>query len=108
MYLTGEGFVGIGQVRAKAVPAKNFRIKRKSIFEIKTLGKYDSNKNNLNKCQYIARVKWIRKYDRNNAIKASGKGFNLRGTLVPISKNSKMIQFINKEFGVDLDNLANT
>jgi hypothetical protein len=31
MYLTGKGFVGVGKVQAEAVPAKDFKIKGKSI-----------------------------------------------------------------------------
>ena len=44
---------------------------------------------------------------RENAVKAAGMGFNLRGALVPISKNSKMIQFINRSFSTDLYKLVN-
>ena len=91
---------------AEAVPAIDFKVKRKSIFDIKTLGKYDVNKNNLTKCQYMAKIKWIKKLDRDNAIEPSGKGFNLRGALVPISKNAKMVQFINKAFNTDLNELV--
>ena len=54
----------------------------------------------------ITEVKWIKKVDRENAVKADGKGFNLRGTLVPISKNLRLIQFINKNFNTDLFNLV--
>ncbi|MDF1591856.1 MAG: GIY-YIG nuclease family protein [Desulfobacterales bacterium] len=106
VYLTGKGFVGIGRVKAKAVPAIDFKVKEKPILNINTLGKYDGNKNNLNNCQYMAKIKWIKTLDRDAAVKASGKGFNLRGALVSISKNSKMIQFINRELGTDLNKLA--
>ncbi len=107
MYLTGKGFVGVGKVQAEAVPGKDFKVKGKSILNINTHGSYDSNKNNLNKCQYMAKVKWIRKEDRENAVKAAGMGFNLRGTLVSISKNSKLNQLINKAFNTDLYKLVN-
>lgn len=107
MYLTGKGFVGVGRVQAKAVPAKDFIVKGKSILDINTDGSYDGNKNNLNKCQYMAKVKWIKKEGRENAVKAAGMGFNLRGALVPISKNSKMIQFINRSFSTNLYKLVN-
>jgi hypothetical protein len=106
MYLTGKGFVGIGKVMAEAVPAINFMIRGKSILDINTIGKYDKDKNNLNKCQYMAKVKWIKKVSRDKAIKASGKGFNLRGSLVPISSNTKMIQFINRSFNANLNELV--
>jgi hypothetical protein len=106
MYLTGKGFVGIGKVVKEAVPAKDFKIKGKSILDINTLGNYDVNRSNLNKCQYMAKVKWIKKLNRDDAIKASGKGLNLRGALVPISKNSKMIQFINRSFNTDLNEVV--
>ena len=107
MYLTGKGFVGVGRVEKEAVPAKDFKVRGQTILSINTVGSYDGNKNNLSKCQYMAKVKWIRVVDRNNAVKASGKGYNLRGALVPISKNLKMIQFINKSFSTDLYKLLN-
>ena len=107
MYLTGKGFVGVGKVQEKALPAKDFKVKGKSILDINTHGSYDGNKNNLNKCQYMVKVKWIKKEDRENAVKAAGMSFNLRGTLVPISKNSKMIDFIKKAFSIDLYKLVN-
>jgi len=78
MYLTGKGYIGIGRVSGEAVPAVDFKVKRKSILDIQTLGQYDKDKNNLNKCQYMAKVEWIRKLDRENAIEASGRGLNLR------------------------------
>jgi hypothetical protein len=106
MYLTGKGFVGVGIVKAEAVPAKDFKVKGKSILDINTHGSYDGNKNNLNKCQYMAKVKWIKKVDREDAVKAAGKGFNLRGTLVSLSKNPKMIQFINRAFSTDIYKLV--
>ena len=106
MYLTGKGFVGVGKVLKKAVPAKDFEVKGKTILDYNTHGSYSGNKDNLNKCQYMAKVKWIKKVDRENAVKADGMGFNLRGTLVPISKNLRLIQFVNKEFNTDLYNLV--
>ena len=102
VYLTGKGFVGIGKIRAKAVPAKDFKVRGKSILDINTIGSYDRNVNQPNKCQYIAGLKWIKKLERDKAIKASGKGFNLRGSLVTMSKNTKMIGFINSRFSADL------
>jgi len=106
MYLSGKGYVGIGRVSAEARPAIEFKVKRKSILDINTLGQYDKDKNNHNKCQYMARIKWIKVFERDNAIKASGKGLSLRGALFPISKNTKMIKFINKAFNTDLNGLV--
>ena len=106
MYLTGKGFVGIGRVMTEAVPAIDFKYKGKSILDINTLGSYDSNKSNLNKCQWMSKVRWIKKVQREDAKKVMGISANLRGTKASISKNTKLIEFINREFKVKLKDLV--
>jgi len=106
MYLTGSGFVGVGKVVKDAVPAKDYKHKNKSLFEIKTTGRYDRNKNDIKKCQWIAKVKWIRKLQKEEAKKVKGINVNLQGTKASISKNMMLINFINREFKINLLDLV--
>ena len=106
MYLTGKGFVGIGKVMTDAVPARDFKIRKKSILDINTIGSYDRNKDNINKCQWIAKVKWIRKVQKEEAKKVKGINVNLRGTKASISKNMTLIKFLNQEFKINLLDLV--
>jgi len=107
MYLTGKGFVGIGKVLKEALPARDFKIRKKSILDTNTIGKYDKNNKDINRCQWMAKVKWISKIQREEAKKVSGINVNLRGTKTSISKNVKLIKLIDQQFKIKLLDLVN-
>ncbi|MFW5795255.1 MAG: DUF91 domain-containing protein [Bacillota bacterium] len=60
-----NGYVGVGEVIEKAVPAKEFKVnhggKLKSILDVPTKGNnLDYEINNLDKCYYFVKIDWIK------------------------------------------------
>jgi hypothetical protein len=69
----GHGYVGIGKVKAEAVPACEFRIGNKSLKQLKKMGLLRATNmchhyDNPDKCEYVTRVKWRVRKKREKAL----------------------------------------
>jgi hypothetical protein len=102
-YLSGHGYVGLGEVIAEAVPEKDFvppgQIKR--LLELPLIGRQNAKQkkewnDDPNGCDWCAAVKWIHKVDRQQAVL---KNRSRRSTFSPI-KQPDLVDELLKAFGI--------
>ncbi len=102
-YSSGHGYVGIGKVKAEAVPAREFRIGNKSLKQTR-LKAWDMchTYDNLNKCEYVIGVKWRVRKKREKALKAFKKKghYVARQIRASLQEQPKTQRYIEKEWGV--------
>ena len=107
-YLKGHGFVGVGVVKAPAIPYRDFRL------EGQLLGTLDLVEPNLAhepddlvNCEYIVAVDWEAAVDRADAkfVKKSGL-YTTQLVRASLDGQPTTMQFIEESFGVDLRGLA--
>lgn len=96
-YITGEGYVGYGQVLEKAVPVKDFIVAKTSLLknELKTEG-LERCKDNLELSEYVVRINWLKTYPRDRARWRSGL-FVYSATLCRLTE-TKTLNFLSAEF----------
>jgi hypothetical protein len=105
-YLKRAGFVGIGRVLASAKPVREVQIKGRPLLAHKKLRcagmAEDVESDDL--CEYVARVKWIRKRSRAEALWKAGlyRTPLLRASL---DKQRRTLSFLERGFGVKFEAL---
>jgi hypothetical protein len=103
-YLSKYGYVGIGIVQETAVPARDFLIQGKSLKKLKLKAPdicHDAH--DLEKCEYVIKIKWLIAKDRLKAIKSEG-GVP-RQTRVYLDKRTKVLRFLEESFGVRFEKI---
>jgi hypothetical protein len=109
-YISRHGYVGIGKVTAQAVPAREFRIGKKSLKQMRQKLKakdmchtYD----NLDECEYVIKVKWLHSVKREQALKADKeKGhYVARQIRVSLESQAKTQHYVEKEWKVNFSEL---
>ena len=104
----GHGFVGVGRVHERAIPAREFRVGSKLLIDCPNVSpNITKHLKNDEKCEWMVAVKWIKSVPRSGAhFKKNAKLFTPQGVRVSLAKQPKTVEFINERFGVDLFKLA--
>ncbi|HTZ97384.1 MAG TPA: GIY-YIG nuclease family protein [Terriglobales bacterium] len=116
--LNKVGYVGIGRVMSEATPARDFRVPKFAASAqdcgklLVDLGLKPAIKDHLIddiKCEYMVAVKWIRTVGRSKGYWEKNAGlFAQRGiTRASLANQRRTIQFVQRCFGVNLEELAN-
>lgn len=102
-YLKGYGYVGVGEVKYRAVNAYNFRYNHKSLHDLSLVEpRILTNYNNENS-EYLVKVKWLKSFPREEAKWARNKGlFTTQQVVARLVNQNKTIAFLKKNFEVDL------
>ena len=106
-YLKKAGFVGLGQIVEKADMIRNITIKGTRLLDLPLKCKNMSdNQNSKEKSEYVALVKWIKIFPRNQAKWKSKSGlYTTTHVRASLDGQPKTIAFIEDEFGVNLRKL---
>ena len=102
-YLSGHGYVGLGEVLAEAVPFKDFVPDgcSKSLLDLPLTAKVDHERmNNPDRCDWCAAVRWIHAVDRQDAIL---KERARRSTLERIRQPDLVVDLLKHFSGSDTD-----
>ncbi len=102
-YLSGHGYVGLGEVLAEAVPFKDFVPDgwSKSLLDLPLTAKVDHERmNNPDRCDWCAAVRWIHAVDRQDAIL---KERARRSTLERIRQPDLVAELLRHFSGSDTD-----
>ncbi len=99
-YMKGIGYVGYGEVTQEARPAKDFipNKQNKSLLECKLSADMSHHKNDLDKCEWVVGVKWIKTFPREQAKKYSGIFANQN--IVCKLRDQNTLDFLRREFSV--------
>jgi len=107
-YLKGRGFVGIGKILKRAVPVHDFRVDGKGLLTqdlvCKEMGQHLKD---LDLCEYVCSVKWLRKCERTEAKwKSNGGIYTTTHIRASLDNQPKTIEFLNEQFAIDLKEAA--
>lgn len=97
-YIGGTGYVGFGEVIEEAVPIDSFMVGDAPLLSkaLKAKG-LDCNVGNHELSEWVARIKWLKTYPREQAKWITG-AFAHRGTLCKLGQQ-KTLDFLHVEFG---------
>lgn len=106
-YLTGNGYVGIGQVTGAAVPVADFRFRGRRLSRRMLDGPdllHDAR--DADRCEHLVAIRWIKKAARDDAQFRRKDGlFTTRQIVATLSSHLKTQQFLEKQFGVSFKKL---
>ncbi len=109
-YVKGKrnGFLGVGRVKARAKPAREFRVKGKLLIDYPDIPTgLGGHLNDNDKCEWMAAVEWIKTVDRNKAhFKKNAGLYTPQQVRASLERQPQTVKFINERFGVDLYSLA--
>lgn len=106
-YLSKHGYVGVGRVTAEAVPARDFRVGSKSLAEIKkqlNAPKILHDSHDDERCEWIVRVKWLIKKQREAALWKPGL-YSTPQVRSSLGNQPKTLRCIESEWGIRFDDL---
>jgi hypothetical protein len=100
-YLKGKGYVGYGEVLEEAVPVTDFIVEAdgRSLLEHVTAPKAYENKDNLEKCEWAARVNWIKTFSRDEAKRFDG--IFTHPLVVCKLRQPDTLQFLAQQFEIE-------
>ena len=103
-YIGGWGYVGVGKIIGKALPAREFRLKDGTLLIDKkdVAPKIKDNLGSLDDCEWMAPVKWVKKPRRKEEAyfeKKSGL-FAPRAVRASLAHKPETIKFIEEKFGI--------
>jgi hypothetical protein len=107
-YLKRHGYVGIGRVKRGARPYSEFRIGRKFLHDLglKEPG-MSTRAADPENCEYLIEVEWIKAFPREKARWKSHTGlFTTQLVRASLDNQPKTIEFIEREFKIDLRDLV--
>ena len=106
-YLRKHGYVGIGRVTAEAVPARDFRIGNKMLEQCDlNVPRICHDSDDLEKCEYIVKLKWLVAKKREEAIWKKKYGlFTSKQVRVSLANQPKTLRYIEKEWGLKFDRI---
>lgn len=97
-YLSGYGYVGVGEVLKEAIPVRDFRYNNKSLKECPLESKYIfDNENDLDKCEYPLGIKWVKTFTKEKAKWKKGL-FSHLSIKASLNNQIETLDFITKEF----------
>ena len=106
-YFSGNGYVGIARVLAKAIPARDFRYQERPLRPRMLMGPellHDAQDDD--KCEYLVAVKWIKHVSQEDARFRSKAGLFANPSIVAsLSSQPKTLEFLQQEFRVNFEKL---
>jgi uncharacterized protein len=107
-YLSRHGYVGLGQVVAEAVPAREFRVGHKPLSKLRLHAPdimHDSD--DLEKCEYGIKTKWLVAKKREDAVWKRGL-FRARQTRVTLENQPKTLRYIEQQWEIRFEDVLDT
>lgn len=106
-YLTGAGYVGIGRVTEKAVPARDFRYRGRPLRPRMLNGpELLHDPEDDDECDYLVAVEWIKRVSREDARFRRRAGlFTPRRVVASLSEEVKTLQYLEQQFKVSFKRL---
>ena len=106
-YLKGHGFVGIGVIKARARPAREYLADGKSLFEQDLVCKgILQNAENDELCEYVASVEWVVAVKRQSAKWKSNSGlYTTTHVRASLDRQPYTLQFLEEQFGITFNQL---
>ena len=106
-YLRKHGYVGIGRVTEEAVPARDFRIGKKTLKQLHLRASDICHHfDNLKKCEYVVRVRWLIAKSRRDYLWKRKYGlFAARLVRASLADQRKTLNFIESEWGVKFEDI---
>jgi hypothetical protein len=107
-YASGHGYVGLGRVEAEALPAREFRVGQRPLGKLRLDARgilHDSG--DLEKCEYVVRVKWIVAKKREQALWKHGL-FRARQTRASLENQPKTVRYIEQEWGKRFEDILDS
>jgi uncharacterized protein len=104
-YVSKHGYVGLGRVTCEAVPARDFRVGKKGLHQLKLKAPgvcHDSD--DLEKCEYLVVVDWLAAKDRQEAIWKRGL-FTARQTRASLAGQPKTLRYVEQEWGIRFESI---
>ena len=106
-YMTGNGYVGLARVTAKAAPARDFRCHGRPLRPRMLKGPellHDAEDDD--ECEYLVAVKWIKQVPRDDARFRRRAGlFTPRRIVASLSRQLKTQEFLEQQFKVKFEKL---
>jgi len=107
-YLSKYGYVGMGRVVAEAVPARDLRVGDIPLEQLKLnvpVADICHDSEDLERCEYFVRVKWLVANERDKAISVTNRGlYHALGTRVLLT-HQKTLDYLQKEWGKRFDDI---
>jgi uncharacterized protein len=107
-YLKGHGYVGVGKVLARAVPYLDYRHDGRLLQDFNLVApRASENSDSLDLSEYVLKVEWSATVSRDDAKWKRNAGlFASQLVRASLDKQPVTIAFIDKEFGVKLQDMA--
>lgn len=107
-YLKGKGYVGVGKVRARAVPYLDYRHKGKLLQDYRlTAPKMPEDSDDLEKAEYVMGVDWVKAVPREEAQWKPKAGLYTTPLVrASLENQPQTVAFVESAFGVSLGALA--
>lgn len=106
-YLKKHGYVGVGVVKASALPARDFLVGRRHLGSLKLaqpgiLKRADDP----DYSEYVVRVRWVKSVERSRAYFRRRAGlFTSQLVRASLTRQQKTLRYVEKSFGVDIHQL---
>ena len=109
-YITGRGFVGIGKILSKAQMVRDVQIDGKKLLNLTLKAEnMDCNCDNIEKSEYVCKVKWIKFVSIDEAVPVSkGCVFIPRPARASLEKHPETIKFFERNFDVNINEIMNS
>lgn len=104
-FISGHGYVGVGKIKKKAEMIRDVFINNERILDLKLKSKnLDANSSDPKNSEYVALVDWIVTVPKKKAKWINNsKLFSPRLVRADLTKQRSTIDFINKQFKIDLE-----
>jgi len=106
-YLKDHGYVGVGKILEKAKPIKDIKIKNHLLLELPLIApQMGTRSNNPIKTEYVCLVDWVITVNRDDAKwEPNSDLYTTTHVRASLSNQEKTIEYIEKEFDLDLFDL---
>jgi hypothetical protein len=101
-YLKNHGYVGIGKVTERAVPAKDFNYQGKKLSELPLVSTGLFRNSDNDKCDYLVRIAWTNTVSATDAKWKPKAGlFTTQLVKASLQDQPKTLEFLKKEFDIE-------
>jgi hypothetical protein len=101
-YRSRSGYVGIGRITSKAVPYRRFHFRGHLLSKWKVSGDYSHDSHNLDQCEWICGVSWIKTVPAKDAKWEANSGlFSKQMIKATLQEQRRTIDFLEDSFGVN-------
>ena len=105
-FLKGNGYVGIGRVKEKAIRVNNFKINGKLLNQFDLLIPNIFENSDNEKSEYLVGIDWLKSVDKNDAKWKPKSGlFATQLIKASLQGQPKTIEFLEKEFNFKIEDL---